>query len=284
MRSIAPCCDGVYQCYEGGVLKVLPTYLYGYMRRKTPDVSSVIRSVIAACLAGFFAGFVLGYVVFKMPEIPWFYYPIAGAVLATVFAGLILFAPSEWFRKKREELNQSAAMTFCGMVIAVLALVAGIMFDGHKHLEGEFTIWMIHETEDGRLADHGDRMDIIATIQNSENNPLSIERIYLAFGDGKQVDFLIDGEGEKADSNNTKSSNLKYYGFPVNNGEAVRLTLSIKGDEKEEIIQKANDQGFKGCFAEDTSGESYRLEVKTYTAASDRKTNYFSFAPNPKEG
>lgn len=254
------------------------------MRRKAPDVSSVIRSVIAACLVGFFAGFVLGYVALKMPEIPWFYYPIVGAVLVTVFSGLFLFAPSERFRQKREKLNQSAAMTFCGMVIAVLALVAGIMFDGYKHLEGELTIWIIHETEDGQLADHGDRMDIIAAIQNSGNNPLSIEKIYLALGDGKEVNLLINDEGAKANSNNTRSSSLEQYGFPVNNGEAVRLALSIEGDEKEEIIQKANDQGFKGCFVEDTSGESYKLEVKTYVAASDRKTNYFSFAPNPKEG
>lgn len=173
---------------------MLPTYLYGYMRRKAPDVSPFIRSVIAACLVGIFAGCVLGYAAFKMSEIPWFYYPIAGTVLVTVFAGPILFAPSEWFRKKREELNQSAVMTFCGVVIAALALFAGILFDSYKHLEGEFTIWRMHETKDGQLAEHGDRMDVIATIQNSGNNPLSIERIYLALGDGKQVNLLIDGE------------------------------------------------------------------------------------------
>lgn len=56
---------------------------------------------------------------------------------------------------------------------------------------------------------------------------------------------------------------MEYYGFPVNNGEAVRLTLSIEGDEKEKIIQKVNDQGFKGCFVEDTSGESYKLYPST---------------------
>lgn len=229
-------------------------------------------------------GSVLGYVAFKKPEIPWFYYPIAGTVLVTVFAGLILFAPSEWFRKKREELNQSAVMTFCGVVIAALALFAGILFDSYKHLEGELTIWRMYETKDGQLADHGDRMDIIAAIQNSGNNPLSIERIYLALGDGKEVNLLIDGEGEKVSSSNTRSSSLEYYGFPVNNGEAVRLTLSIEGDEKEEIIQKVNSQGFDGCFVEDTSDRSYKLEAKTYSVASDRKTNYFSFAPNPKEG
>lgn len=263
---------------------MLPTYLYGYTKRKAPSVSSLIRSVIAACLVGLFAGFVLGYAVFKMPEIPWFYYPITGALLATVLAGVFLFAPSEWFCKKREKLGQSAVMTFFGMVIAVLALVAGIMFDDYKHLEGELTIWSMYETEDGQLADHGDRMDMIAAIQNTGNNPLSIERIYLTFGDGKEVNLLIDGEGEKVNSNNTRSSGLEYYGFPINNGEAVRLTLSIEGDEKEEIIQKVNSQGFDGCFVEDTSGRSYKLEAKTYSAASDRKTNYFSFAPNPKEG
>lgn len=263
---------------------MLPTYLYGYMRRKAPDVSPFIRSVIAACVVGFFVGSVLGYVAFKKPEIPWFYYPIAGTVLVTVFAGLILFAPSEWFRKKREELNQSAVMTFCGVVIAALALFAGILFDSYKHLEGELTIWRMYETKDGQLADHGDRMDIIAAIQNSGNNPLSIERIYLALGDGKEVNLLIDGEGEKVSSSNTRSSSLEYYGFPINNGEAVRLTLSIEGDEKEEIIQKVNSQGFDGCFVEDTSDRSYKLEAKTYSVASDRKTNYFSFAPNPKEG
>lgn len=263
---------------------MLHTYLYGYVRRKTPDVSPFIRSIIAACAVGFFVGSVLGYVAFKMPEIPWFYYPIAGTVLVTVFAGIILFAPSEWFRKKREELNQSAVMTFCGVVIAALALFAGILFDSYKHLEGELTIWNMYQTEDGQLADHGDRMEIIATIQNSGNNPLSIERIYLALGDGKEVNLLIDDEGAKANSNNARSSSLEQYGFPVNNGEAVRLALSIEGDEKEEIVQKAKDQGFKGCFVEDTSGESYKLEVKTYAAASDRKTNYFSFASNSKEG
>ena len=126
---------------------MLPTYLYGYTKRKAPSVSSLIRSVIAACLVGLFAGFVLGYAVFKMPEIPWFYYPITGALLATVLAGVFLFAPSEWFRKKREKLGQSAVMTFFGMVIAVLALFAGIMFDDYKHLEGELTIWSTHETE-----------------------------------------------------------------------------------------------------------------------------------------
>lgn len=260
------------------------SYVYGYIKGKIPGVSSRIRSVIAACVVGFFVGSVLGYVAFKKPEIPWFYYPIAGTVLVTVFAGLILFAPSEWFRKKREELNQSAVMTFCGVVIAALALFAGIMFDDYRHLEGELTIWIIHETEDGQLADHGDRMDIIAAIQNSGNNPLSIERIYLALGEGKEVNLLIDGEGEKANSNNARSSSLEYYGFPINNGEAVRLTLSIEGDEKEEIIQKVNSQGFDGCFVEDTSDRSYKLEAKTYSVASDRKTNYFSFAPNPKEG
>lgn len=260
------------------------SYVYGYIKGKIPGVSSRIRSVIAACVVGFFVGSVLGYVAFKKPEIPWFYYPIAGTVLVTVFAGLILFAPSEWFRKKREELNQSAVMTFCGVVIAALALFAGILFDSYKHLEGELTIWRMYETKDGQLADHGDRMDIIAAIQNSGNNPLSIERIYLALGDGKEVNLLIDGEGEKVSSSNTRSSSLEYYGFPVNNGEAVRLTLSIEGDEKEEIIQKVNSQGFDGCFVEDTSDRSYKLEAKTYSVASDRKTNYFSFAPNPKEG
>lgn len=260
------------------------SYVYGYIKGKIPGVSSRIRSVIAACVVGFFVGSVLGYVAFKKPEIPWFYYPIAGTVLVTVFAGLILFAPSEWFRKKREELNQSAVMTFCGVVIAALALFAGILFDSYKHLEGELTIWRMYETKDGQLADHGDRMDIIAAIQNSGNNPLSIEKIYLALGDGKEVNLLIDGEGEKVSSSNTRSSSLEYYGFPINNGEAVRLTLSIEGDEKEEIIQKVNSQGFDGCFVEDTSDRSYKLEAKTYSVASDRKTNYFSFAPNPKEG
>lgn len=239
------------------------SYVYGYIKGKIPGVSSRIRSVVAACVVGFFVGSVLGYVAFKKPEIPWFYYPIAGTVLVTVFAGLILFAPSEWFRKKREELNQSAVMTFCGVVIAALALFAGILFDSYKHLEGELTIWRMYETKDGQLADHGDRMDIIAAIQNSGNNPLSIERIYLALGDGKEVNLLIDGEGEKVSSSNTRSSSLEYYGFPVNNGEAVRLTLSIEGDEKEEIIQKVNNQGFKGCFVEDTSGESYKLYPST---------------------
>ena len=229
-------------------------------------------------------GFVLGYVVSKMPDVPWFYYPIVGAVLVTTVAGIILFAHGERFRKKREKFGKSALMTFFGMVIAVLALFAGIMFDDYRHLEGELTIWIIHETEDGQLADHGDRMDIIAAIQNSGNNPLSIERIYLALGEGKEVNLLIDGEGEKANSNNARSSSLEYYGFPINNGEAVRLTLSIEGDEKEEIIQKVNSQGFDGCFVEDTSDRSYKLEAKTYSVASDRKTNYFSFAPNPKEG
>lgn len=260
------------------------SYVYGYIKGKIPGVSSRIRSVIAACVVGFFVGSVLGYVAFKKPEIPWFYYPIAGTVLVTVFAGLILFAPSEWFRKKREELNQSAVMTFCGVVIAALALFAGILFDSYKHLEGELTIWRMYETKDGQLADHGDRMDIIAAIQNSGNNPLSIEKIYLALGDGKEVNLLIDGEGEKVSSSNTRSSSLEYYGFPINNGEAVRLTLSIEGDEKEEIIQKVNSQGFDGCFVEDTSDRSYKLEAKTYSVASDSKTNYFSFAPNPKEG
>lgn len=260
------------------------SYVYGYIKGKIPGVSSRIRSVIAACVVGFFVGSVLGYVAFKKPEIPWFYYPIAGTVLVTVFAGLILFAPSEWFRKKREELNQSAVMTFCGVVIAALALFAGILFDSYKHLEGELTIWRMYETKDGQLADHGDRMDIIAAIQNSGNNPLSIEKIYLALGDGKEVNLLIDGEGEKVSSSNTRSSSLEYYGFPINNGEAVRLTLSIEGDEKEEIIQKVNNQGFKGCFVEDTSGKSYELETKVYAAASDSKTSYFSFAPNPEEG
>ena len=263
---------------------MLPTYLYGYMKRKAPGVSSRIRPVIVACLVGLFVGSILGYVAFKMPETPWFYYPIAGAVLVTVFAGLVLFAPSEWFRKKREKFDQGAVMTFCGVVIAALALFAGILFDSYKHLEGEPTIWRMYETKDGQLAEHGDRMDIIAAIQNSGNNPLSIERIYLALGDGKEVNLLIDGEGEKVSSSNTRSSSLEYYGFPVNNGEAVRLTLSIEGDEKEEIIQKVNNQGFKGCFVEDTSGESYKLETKVYAAASDSKTNYFSFAPNPEEG
>lgn len=268
----------MYQCGESGVLEVLSAYLYGHIRRKVSDISSFIRSIIGACLVGLLAGFVLGYIMFKMPEIPWFYYPIVGAVLVTVFAGLILFAPSERFHKKREELNQSAVMTFCGVAIAVLALFAGILFDSYKRLEGELTIWRIHETKGGQLADHGDRMDIIASIQNSGNNPLSIERIYLALGDGKEVNLLIDGEGEKANSTNTRSSSLEYYGFPVNNGEAVRLTLSIEGNEKEEIIQK-----FKGCFVEDTSGESYKLKVKAYSVASDSKTNYFSFASNSKE-
>lgn len=239
------------------------SYVYGYIKGKIPGVSSRIRSVIAACVVGFFVGSVLGYVAFKKPEIPWFYYPIAGTVLVTVFAGPILFAPSEWFRKKREELNQSAVMTFCGVVIAALALFAGILFDSYKHLEGELTIWRMYETKDGQLADHCDRMDIIAAIQNSGNNPLSIERIYLALGDGKEVNLLIDGEEEKVSSSNTRSSSLEYYGFPVNNGEAVRLTLSIEGDEKEEIIQKVNNQGFKGCFVEDTSGESYKLYPST---------------------
>lgn len=260
------------------------SYVYEYIKGKISGVSSRIRSVIAACVVGFFVGSVLGYVAFKKPEIPWFYYPIAGTVLVTVFAGLILFAPSEWFRKKREELNQSAVMTFCGVVIAALALFAGILFDSYKHLEGELTIWRMYETKDGQLAEHGDRMDIIAAIQNSGNNPLSIERIYLALGDEKQVNLLIDGEGEKVNSSNTRGSSLEYYGFPVNNGEAVRLTLSIEGDEKEEIIQKVNSQGFDGCFVEDTSDRFYKLEAKTYSVASDRKTNYFSFAPNPKEG
>lgn len=263
---------------------MLPTYLYGYTKRKAPSVSSLIRSVIAACLVGLFAGFVLGYVVSKMPDVPWFYYLIVGAVLVTAVVGTILFTPSEWFRKKREKLGQSAVMTFFGMVIAALALFAGIMFDDYKHLEGELTIWSMYKTEDGQLADHGDRMDMIAAIQNTGNNPLSIERIYLTFGDGKEVNLLIDGEGEKANSNNARSSSLEYYGFPINNGEAVRLTLSIEGDEKEEIIQKVNSQGFDGCFVEDTSDRSYKLEAKTYSVASDRKTNYFSFAPNPKEG
>ena len=175
-------------------------------------------------------------------------------------------------------------MTFCGVVIAALALFAGILFDSYKHLEGELTIWRMYETKDGQLAEYGDRMDIIAAIQNSGNNPLSIERIYLALGDGKEVNLLIDGEGEKVSSSNTRSSSLEYYGFPVNNGEAVRLTLSIEGDEKEEIIQKVNNQGFEGCFVEDTSGKSYELETKVYAAASDSKTNHFSFAPNPEEG
>lgn len=263
---------------------MLPTYLYGYIRRKAPGESSFVRSIITACLVGFFVGFVLGYVVSKMPDVPWFYYPIVGAVLVTAVVGTILFTPSEWFCKKREKLGQSAVMPFFGMVIAVLALFAGIMFDDYKHLEGELTIWSMYETEDGQLADHGDRMDMIAAIQNTGNNPLSIERIYLTFGDGKEVNLLIDGEGEKVNSNNTRSSGLEYYGFPINNGEAVRLTLSIEGDEKEEIIQKLNSQGFNGCFVEDTSDRSYKLEAKTYSVASDRKTNYFSFAPNPKEG
>lgn len=262
---------------------MLPTYLYGYIRRKAPGESSFVRSIITACLVGFFVGFVLGYVVSKMPDVPWFYYPIVGAVLVTAVVGTILFTPSEWFCKKREKLGQSAVMTFFGMVIAVLALFAGIMFDDYKHLEGELTIWSMYETEDGQLADHGDRMDMIAAIQNTGNNPLSIERIYLTFGDGKEVNLLIDGEGEKANSNNARSSSLEYYGFPINNGEAVRLILSIEGDEKEEIIQKAKDQGLS-CFVEDTSGRSYKLEAKTYSVASDSKTNYFSFAPNPKEG
>ena len=104
------------------------SYVYGYIKGKIPGVSSRIRSVIAACVVGFFVGSVLGYVAFKKPEIPWFYYPIAGTVLVTVFAGLILFAPSEWFRKKREELNQSAVMTFCGVVIAALALLGMLTF------------------------------------------------------------------------------------------------------------------------------------------------------------
>lgn len=263
---------------------MLPTYLYGYIRRKAPGESSFVRSIITACLVGFFVGFVLGYVVSKMPDVPWFYYPIVGAVLVTAVAGIILFAHGERFRKKREKLGKSALMTFFGMVIAVLALFAGIMFDDYRHLEGELTIWIIHETEDGQLADHGDRMDIIAAIQNSGNNPLSIERIYLALGEGKEVNLLIDGEGEKANSNNARSSSLEYYGFPINNGEAVRLTLSIEGDEKEEIIQKVNSQGFDGCFVEDTSDKSYELETKVYAAASDSKTSYFSFAPNPEEG
>lgn len=264
--------------------KVLPTYLYGYMRRKAPGVLSFVRSIIVACLVGLFVGLVLGYAAFKMPETPWFYYPIVGAVLVTVSAGLFLFAPIEWFREKREGSNQSAVVTFLGMIIAVLVLFAGILFDSYKHLEGELTIWSMYETEDGQLADHGDRMDMIAAIQNTGNNPVSIQKVYLAFEDGQQIDLLIEGTRENDNSDKSVASSLKYYGFPVNTGEAARFTLSVERDKKEEISQKANDQGFKGCFVEDTSGVSYKLETAIYLAASDSKTNYFSFAPNPKEG
>lgn len=264
--------------------KVLPTYLYGYMRRKASGVLSFVRSIIVACLVGLFVGLVLGYAAFKMPETPWFYYPIVGAVLVTVSAGLFLFAPIEWFREKREGSNQSAVVTFLGMIIAVLVLFAGILLDSYKHLEGELTIWSMYETEDGRLADHGDRMDMIAAIQNTGNNPVSIQKVYLAFEDGQQIDLLIEGTRENDNSDESVASSLKYYGFPVNTGEAVRFTLSVEGDKKEEISQKVNDQGFKGCFVEDTSGTSYKLDTTIYLAASDRKINNFTFASNPKEG
>lgn len=262
---------------------MLPTYLYGYMRRRPPGVSPFIRSIIGVCLVGFFLGYIFFFFVFTGPMLPLFVYLAILADVVAVFAGLYLFGPTKWFCKKQERLDKNAVMTFCGAVISVLVFVAGIQFDGYKHLEGELTIWSMYETEDGQLAEHGDRMDMIATIQNSGNTPLSIERIYLVLGDGKEVNLLINGEGEKANSKNTRSSSLEYYGFPVNNGEAVRLALSIEGDKKEEIIQKVNAQGFNGCFVKDISGEPYKLEVKTYLVASDSKTNYFSFAPNPKE-
>ena len=219
---------------------------------------------------------------FTRLALPLYVYLVIFAGVVAVFAKVYLLWPTKWFCEK-ERPDKNAVMAFCGLVIAVLALMAGILFDSYKHLEGELAIWSMYETKDGQLADHGDRIDMIAAIQNTGNNPLSIERIYLTFGDGKEVNLLIDSEGEKANSNNARSSSLEYYGFPINNGEAVRLTLSIEGDEKEEIIQKAKDQGFS-CFVEDTSGRFYKLEAKTYSVASDSKTSYFSFAPNPKEG
>lgn len=85
---------------------MLPTYLYGYTKRKAPSVSSLIRSVIAACLVGLFAGFVLGYAVFKMPEIPWFYYPITGALLATVLAGVFFLHLASGFVRKEKSLGR----------------------------------------------------------------------------------------------------------------------------------------------------------------------------------
>ena len=76
------------------------SYVYGYIKGKIPGVSSRIRSVIAACVVSFFVGSVLGYVAFKKPEIPWFYYPIAGIVLVTVFAGRILLHLVSGFVRK----------------------------------------------------------------------------------------------------------------------------------------------------------------------------------------
>lgn len=170
----------------------------------------------------------------------------------------------------------------CGIIAIVVSFGvfgANIMMDSYKSLDGQISIISRIEEVEGVITPHGDRIDCIATIQNSGNNLVSIKGVYLVLGDGQRIELSKTNDLEN-DKDDNYFENVVAYGRPINKGEAVQLKLSIEGFDKDKLI----DKSLAKCIVEDTSGQTYPLVIRPpYVTFTDSVVNQFTFAESPKQ-
>ena len=180
-------------------------------------------------------------------------------------------------KSSSNSLLDSYFITLLTVATTFVVFIAGVQIDSYKSFEGQLTTISTIEKEEGNITTHGDRIDFIATIQNAGNNPISIKRICLVLDNKEEMELTTVSSSKNGADKESYFSNVGAYGLPVGKGEAVRLDLSVEGDTKEVLMGRTLDE----CFVEDTSGNTYPLEIKQpiYTA-SDSRINHFSLAEN----